>query len=109
MGGLPFETVDMELPEDSTLVLYTDGLLRSAARDPDEGLALLCRALTKPGESAEQMCQSVLDALTPERGSDDIALLIARTRTLDAASVAPGMYRPPRRPSPRRAAGPPGS
>lgn len=88
VGGLPFETVDMELPEDSTLVLYTDGLLRSAARDPDEGLALLCRALTKPGESAEQMCQSVLDALTPERGSDDIALLIARTRTLDAASVA---------------------
>ncbi|MFD8382502.1 SpoIIE family protein phosphatase [Streptomyces sp. NPDC059679] len=88
VGGLPFETVDMELPENSTLVLYTDGLLRSAARDPDEGLALLCRALTEPGESAEQMCQSVLDALTPERGSDDIALLIARTRTLDAASVA---------------------
>ncbi|KAK1184703.1 SpoIIE family protein phosphatase [Streptomyces sp. NBS 14/10] len=88
VGGLPFETVDMELPENSTLVLYTDGLLRSAARDPDEGLALLCRALTEPGESAEQMCQSVLDVLTPERGSDDIALLIARTRTLDAASVA---------------------
>ncbi|MFK4263419.1 SpoIIE family protein phosphatase [Streptomyces milbemycinicus] len=88
VGGLPFETVDLELPEDSMLVLYTDGLLRSAARDPDEGLALLCRALAGPAESAERMCQSVLDVLTPERGTDDIALLIARTRTLDAGSVA---------------------
>ncbi|MGY0064492.1 SpoIIE family protein phosphatase [Streptomyces sp. LZ34] len=88
VGGLPFETVDLELPEDSTLVLYTDGLVRSAARDPDEGLALLCRALAGPAESAEQMCQSVLDVLSPERGSDDIALLVARTRTLDAGSVA---------------------
>ncbi|MES4908690.1 SpoIIE family protein phosphatase [Streptomyces sp. NPDC000395] len=88
VGGLPFETVDLELPEDSTLVLYTDGLLRSTTVDPDEGLALLCRALAGPAESAEQMCQSVLDVLTPERGSDDIALLIARTRTLDTGSVA---------------------
>lgn len=88
VGGLPFETVDLHLPEDSTLVLYTDGLLRSAARDPDEGLALLCRALAGPAESPEQVCRSVLDALTPERGGDDIALLVARTRGLDARSVA---------------------
>ncbi|MDX3228013.1 SpoIIE family protein phosphatase [Streptomyces sp. ME19-01-6] len=88
VGGLPFETVDLELPEDSTLVLYTDGLLRAAAPDPDEGLALLCRALAEPAESAERMCQSVLDVLTPDRGSDDVALLIARTRTLDAGNVA---------------------
>ncbi|MER7795393.1 SpoIIE family protein phosphatase [Streptomyces sp. NPDC097640] len=88
VGGLPFETVDLELPEDSTLVLYTDGLLRSAASDPDEGLALLCRALAGRAESPERVCQSVLDALTPERGGDDIALLVARTRTLDAGCVA---------------------
>ncbi|MEU1666449.1 SpoIIE family protein phosphatase [Streptomyces sparsogenes] len=88
VGGLPFETVDLELPEDSTLVLYTDGLLRSAARDPDEGLALLCRALAGPAESPDQVCRSVLDALGPERGGDDIALLVARTRTLDPGSVA---------------------
>ncbi|MEU7246316.1 SpoIIE family protein phosphatase [Streptomyces sparsogenes] len=88
VGGLPFETVDLELPEDSTLVLYTDGLLRSAAGDPDEGLSVLCRALARPAESPDQVCRSVLGVLAPERGGDDIALLVARTRTLAPGSVA---------------------
>jgi GAF domain-containing protein len=52
LGGLPFETADLELPEGSRLVLYTDGLVEDRGRDIDDGLELLrCRtgrATTSP-------------------------------------------------------------
>ena len=47
-GGLPFETVDVEVPEGTQLVLYTDGLVEQRDRDIDVGLDLLRRTLTVP-------------------------------------------------------------
>ncbi|MGW2635826.1 SpoIIE family protein phosphatase [Streptomyces sp. NPDC001348] len=87
LGGLPFEAAELELPEGSRLVLYTDGLVEDRDRDIDEGLELLRGALKRAGDSPEDTCRAVLDRL-PARPSDDVALIVARTRTLDADRVA---------------------
>ncbi|MEW2286074.1 SpoIIE family protein phosphatase [Streptomyces sp. NPDC047841] len=88
LGGLPFETAELELPEDSRLVLYTDGLVEDRERDIDEGLGLLRDALLRtPGASPEDTCRTVLDRL-PARPSDDVALIVARTRVLGDDRVA---------------------
>ncbi|MFI1728490.1 SpoIIE family protein phosphatase [Streptomyces acidicola] len=90
LGGFPFETVDIQLSENSEIVLYTDGLIESRRDDIDIGLERLRQALAHPGRPPEQTCDAVLDALLPTgRGqrADDIALLVARTRALDAAAV----------------------
>ncbi len=92
LGGLPFEATELQLPEGSLLTLYTDGLIEAAGRDIDHGLALLRRALAHPAGSLEDTCDSMLDLLLPDgrsaRPTDDVALLIARTRALDDGRVA---------------------
>ncbi|MBZ3905780.1 SpoIIE family protein phosphatase [Streptomyces scabiei] len=87
LGGLPFETAELELTEGSRLVLYTDGLVEHRERDIDAGLELLRTALAGADPSPQGTCEAVLDALPPSRASDDIALIVARTRALDAGRV----------------------
>jgi serine phosphatase RsbU (regulator of sigma subunit)/PAS domain-containing protein len=88
LGGLPFETAELELAEGSRLVLYTDGLVEDRERDIDVGIELLSGALgDTPGASPEETCRAVLDRL-PARPSDDVALIVARTRVLGADRVA---------------------
>ncbi|MER5767189.1 SpoIIE family protein phosphatase [Streptomyces sp. NPDC001985] len=89
LGGLPFETLELELPENSSLVLYTDGLVEDRERDIDEGLALLRETVAgHPERTPDETCEAVLAALLPERPRDDIALLVGRTRVLGTAEVA---------------------
>ncbi|MEU6277025.1 SpoIIE family protein phosphatase [Streptomyces populi] len=88
LGGLPFETAELELAEGSRLVLYTDGLVEDRKRDIDEGLELLRTALAGADRSPDDTCQAVLNALLPVRPSDDIALIVARTRVLGADRIA---------------------
>lgn len=88
LGGLPFETAELELPEGSQLVLYTDGLIEDRNRDIDVGLDLLRSALAHPHRAPSATCEAVLDALLPTQPRDDIALLIARTRVLPGNQIA---------------------
>ncbi|MFJ2608483.1 SpoIIE family protein phosphatase [Streptomyces sp. NPDC091279] len=88
LGGLPFETAELELPEGSRLVLYTDGLVEDRERDIDEGLELLRESLAGAGASPEETCRAVLEARLPGRQSDDVALIVARTRALAADRIA---------------------
>ncbi|MER5730323.1 SpoIIE family protein phosphatase [Streptomyces sp. NPDC002138] len=88
LGGLPFETAEIELPEGSTLVLYTDGLVEDRRRDIDVALDRLRRTLAHPGRSPEDTCRTVIDAMAPDHPADDIALLVARTHTLPADRIA---------------------
>ncbi|MER7394922.1 SpoIIE family protein phosphatase [Streptomyces sp. NPDC000151] len=89
LGGHPFETTELRLTEGSSLVLFTDGLVEDRVRDIDVGLDMLAAALEgAAGRSPEEMCQAAVDALVPERPSDDIALVVARTRLLAPAKVA---------------------
>ncbi|GHB76353.1 histidine kinase [Streptomyces viridiviolaceus] len=88
-GGLPVETAELELPRGSRLVLYTDGLVEDRHRDIDTGLDLLRTALVGAADrTPEETCQAVVDAMLPARPSDDVALLVARTRLLDPEQVA---------------------
>jgi serine phosphatase RsbU (regulator of sigma subunit)/anti-sigma regulatory factor (Ser/Thr protein kinase) len=82
LGGMPFETVELELAEGSQLVLYTDGLVEDRLRDMDSGLDRLRTVLAVPDRAPEDTCEAVLDALLPDRPSDDVALLVARTHVL---------------------------
>ncbi|MEU9896637.1 SpoIIE family protein phosphatase [Streptomyces phaeochromogenes] len=88
LGGLPFETAELELEEGSRLVLYTDGLVEDRERDIDVGLELLRTALAGADRTPEDTCQGVLNALLPDRPSDDIALIVAGTRALGADRIA---------------------
>ncbi|GHF08247.1 SpoIIE family protein phosphatase [Streptomyces sp. ET3-23] len=83
LGGLPFEAMELHLPEGSSLVLFTDGLVEDRDRDIDTGLEILRATLAHPGRTPRETCDALLDALLPERQSDDIALLVARTRILE--------------------------
>jgi anti-sigma regulatory factor (Ser/Thr protein kinase) len=88
LGGLPFESSEVELPAGSVLALYTDGLIESRYYDIDLGLERLRRALTYQDRSLETTCDNVLKAVLPDRPADDVALLIARTHALDSDQVA---------------------
>ncbi|MXM67317.1 SpoIIE family protein phosphatase [Streptomyces sp. HUCO-GS316] len=89
LGGLPFESAELELPEGTLLSLYTDGLIESRDRDVDASHALLCDALGAASHSLEETCDRVLHALLPQGGvADDVALLLARTRGLPPSQVA---------------------
>jgi serine phosphatase RsbU (regulator of sigma subunit) len=88
LGGLPFEAREIELAEGSLLCLYTNGVIGERHIDADVGLTKLCAALTRPADALERTCQAVVDSLVPSRPSDDVALLIARTRVLPPDDVA---------------------
>ncbi|MFI6002820.1 SpoIIE family protein phosphatase [Streptomyces sp. NPDC051366] len=88
VGGMPFEATELLLPESTRLVLFTDGLLEDRDRDFDTGLHLLAETLSQSGRSPEQTCADVLAALLFPSPSDDIALLIADTRRLEADRIA---------------------
>ncbi|MFD5798761.1 SpoIIE family protein phosphatase [Streptomyces diastatochromogenes] len=87
LGGLPFESVDVELPEGSLLALYTDGLIEARGQDVDAGLRALRLALADAAPSLETTCDIVLKALLDGRPADDVALLVARTRALDSRHI----------------------
>ncbi|MEU3413142.1 SpoIIE family protein phosphatase [Streptomyces sp. NPDC006658] len=88
VGGHPFEAGELELAEGSRLVLFTDGLIASRGRDVDEGLATLRAAVAHADRTPEETCRVLVERLLPERPSDDVALLVARTRLLDPSCVA---------------------
>ncbi|MFI7014212.1 SpoIIE family protein phosphatase [Streptomyces sp. NPDC050164] len=90
VGGLPYEATEVVLPEGSLLVLYTNGLIedRDRDRDIDAGVHRLREALARPAPSLDALCDTVLADLLPQRPADDVALLVARTRALDASQVA---------------------
>jgi CHASE3 domain sensor protein len=100
VGGLPFETTDLELAPGSTLALYSDGLVHSRELDLGEGLDRLRQALASaaatldppesPGgrDALDSVCGTVLDSLLSGPPADDVALLLARTRALSSDQVA---------------------
>ncbi|MEU6538543.1 SpoIIE family protein phosphatase [Streptomyces sp. NPDC047000] len=87
LGGLPFESAEIDLAEGSTLALYTDGLLASADQDVDVALELLRTALGRPAATLDQTCEDVLHTVLRHRSADDVVLVLARAHALDAGQV----------------------
>ncbi|RKN09831.1 GAF domain-containing protein [Streptomyces radicis] len=88
VAGMPFEPTELRLAEGTRIVLYTDGLIEARDRDIDVGLGLLRDALTGAPDDPDAACDRVLEALLPERPTDDVAVLIARTKALAPQQVA---------------------
>ncbi|MEW1655391.1 SpoIIE family protein phosphatase [Streptomyces sp. NPDC093707] len=88
LGGMPFESVELPLPEGSLLALYTNGLLMGKALDLDGGITRLRTALADSQAPLEELCEAVIDTLPGARPVDDVALLLARTRALPQEQLA---------------------
>lgn len=101
----PFDTQELRLPRECVLVCYTDGLLRSAGRDIEEGVALLVQAVAdamsetsyfawgrheKGDGSLGHLCDIITSTLTHDRprAVDDAALLLTHTRMTAGEDVA---------------------
>ncbi|MFF8022107.1 SpoIIE family protein phosphatase [Streptomyces sp. NPDC007896] len=101
----PFDTHQLDLPDESLLVLCTDGLVESATRDVDQGLAQLRHIVSQAAANTayfdpadqdsdvrrlEDLCDTVVSALLPDPGqtNDDAGLLIVHTRCTAAGDVA---------------------
>ncbi|MEU6197427.1 SpoIIE family protein phosphatase [Streptomyces sp. NPDC047061] len=90
LGGLPFETTDLDLAAGSTLALFSNGLVHSRNLDLSHGLERLRGALavSGEGESLEAACDRVVTSLRTGEPADDVTLLLARTRALPCDQVA---------------------
>jgi hypothetical protein len=91
LGMRSFESAEIEVPEESVIALYTDGLIESRETDIDTGLKRLSSALACTAPVLHEYCAQVIDTMTtayPPR-QDDIALLMARTRSPDARDLTP--------------------
>ncbi|WP_170066613.1 ATP-binding SpoIIE family protein phosphatase, partial [Streptomyces sparsogenes] len=88
LGGLPFEAAEVDLPEGSRLVLYTNGLIEAGGVDVETGLERLLGALARADPDPERTCRAVMEALPPEHPVDDMALLVAAATGLSPGHVA---------------------
>jgi PAS domain S-box-containing protein len=88
-----------ELPDGSTLLLYTDGLVERPGTDLDEGTAALRSALADLRERPlEELCDALLTRLVPGHGADDVALVAVRAHPEDRprpAEAGPNRLPPP--------------
>ncbi|HEX2048107.1 MAG TPA: SpoIIE family protein phosphatase [Acidimicrobiales bacterium] len=67
------------LDPESTLLLFTDGLVQSPVTSRGAGLERLRRAAARPPKSLDELCDRVLTACTADgRRDDDICLLALR-------------------------------
>lgn len=68
-----------ELPFGSTLLLYTDGLVERRGTDIAEGISQVQEAMAEFATlDLDRFCDSVIAAVAPEVGEDDVALLAVR-------------------------------
>lgn len=78
-AGLPGEPDDVvvELADDATITMYTDGLVERRDRSITAGLDALCKAIVTG--SADDVCHAIVDQLIePGDAPDDTAVLVAR-------------------------------
>jgi anti-sigma regulatory factor (Ser/Thr protein kinase) len=70
------------LPEGSTLLLFTDGLVERRNGTLDGGLERLRRASAVNGEDLDGLCDRILEGLDVGQAMDDVALLALRATSL---------------------------
>lgn len=88
VGGVEFESEELDVPDGTVLVLYTDGLVEARGEDITDGLDRLAAVLCRPFSSLEDACDDLLATMVPGREPDDVALLMARLGGLPEGSTA---------------------
>ncbi|MCF6521976.1 SpoIIE family protein phosphatase [Streptomyces sp. JJ36] len=72
VGGVSFEAVELDVPEGSVLVLYTDGLIENRGEDITDGVDRLCAVLERETHGAlEEACDAALTTLSPQDGGGE--------------------------------------
>lgn len=94
LGGVAFEPLEIAAPDGGLLVLCTDGLVESRNEDIGDGLARLCRGLSRPARTLDGLCERLTRAHRVEHREDDVALLVARFIGVPAENVALWILRP---------------
>jgi anti-sigma regulatory factor (Ser/Thr protein kinase) len=84
VGGSPgYEEATAPVPDGSTLVFYTDGLVEVRGETLTEGLDRLKEAVVSGPEDPQALCDHVIESLLDNRiESDDVAMLALRTSPL---------------------------
>jgi len=90
VGGVAFETTELDLPDGAVLVLYTDGLVEARGQDIDAGIERVRTTLCHRLDSLEGACDELLAGLDPHREPDDVALLVARLGALPGGPPVAG-------------------
>ncbi|MFD7613876.1 SpoIIE family protein phosphatase [Streptomyces sp. NPDC059828] len=80
IGGHPFATTEVELPDDAVIALYTDGLIETRGRDIEEGMTLVSAELRGASGGLEDTVERILARLLPHPPGDDTVLVLARVR-----------------------------
>lgn len=80
MGGQPFTTIEIDLPENAILALYTDGLIEAPGQDIEDGLAAVRAELRREPVQLEETADRMLSSLLPDLPHDDTVLVLARVR-----------------------------
>ncbi|MET9081255.1 SpoIIE family protein phosphatase [Streptomyces sp. NPDC004237] len=87
LSSLPYESTEIAVPGGSVLALFTDGLVVTRDQDVGARLEQLRGHLERSTASLDDLGDEILDALLAPERSDDVALLLARTRVLDRTQV----------------------
>jgi serine phosphatase RsbU (regulator of sigma subunit) len=77
-GGRKHSTTEFVMPEGSTLLAFTDGLVERRSEVLDVGLDRLAEASIVTDASLEEYLDRIIDDLTQGESEDDIALLAFR-------------------------------
>jgi len=86
----------VEMPEGSTLLLFTDGLFERRDGDLDEGRERLRAAARElAGQPLDELCDGLLAALLDEGAEDDVALLAVRAHPQRPLEPLAGVWAPP--------------
>jgi serine phosphatase RsbU (regulator of sigma subunit)/anti-sigma regulatory factor (Ser/Thr protein kinase) len=91
VGGMPFETVALDLEPGSVIALYTDGMIDRADHDPDAGIQQLAAELTTECRhhlTLDEIGRAVFERSGKVPSRDDSALLLARTRGVPPDDIA---------------------
>jgi serine phosphatase RsbU (regulator of sigma subunit) len=75
----------VELPDQSTLLMFTDGLVERRGASLDEGLAHMQAALVDLARvGLDELCDTLLARLVGDAGEDDVAIIAVRAHPEDA-------------------------
>jgi serine phosphatase RsbU (regulator of sigma subunit) len=69
----------LDVVPDSTVLLYTDGLIERRGRTIDEGLACLVEHVGElAGKPLEELCDALLERMLQSTPQDDVAIVAVR-------------------------------
>jgi signal transduction histidine kinase/DNA-binding response OmpR family regulator len=79
VGPLAVDAEQIPFPPDTTLLLYTDGLVERRGTDIDRGMSRLVDALARVDGSLASSPGELVAAMLPDGPDDDVAVLVATT------------------------------